>query len=123
MAISLGCRLLDTSSGLPGSRNGPDQPANGRFCRAALLFGLAPGGVCLAKRVTPPAGELLPHRFTLTAWPKPLAAVCFLLHFPWPRGRSALPTTLSLRSPDFPLAMPPSDMASDHPVHFKAPSN
>ena len=23
------------------------------------------------------------------------AAVCFLLHFPWPHGRSALPTTLS----------------------------
>jgi len=32
----------------------------------ALLFGLAPGGVCLADSVTRIAGELLPHRFTLT---------------------------------------------------------
>jgi hypothetical protein len=30
------------------------------------LFGLAPGGVCRATRVTPGAGALLPHRFTLT---------------------------------------------------------
>ncbi len=29
-------------------------------------FDLAPDGVYLAKRVTPPAGALLPHRFTLT---------------------------------------------------------
>src|SRR5438128_3298784 len=28
-------------------------------------FGLAPGGVCLAARVAPGAGALLPHRFTL----------------------------------------------------------
>src|SRR5207253_6874825 len=33
----------------------------------ALLFGLAPGGVCRADAVTRAAGELLPHRFTLTA--------------------------------------------------------
>ncbi len=31
----------------------------------ALLFGLAPGGVCQASPVTRAAGELLPHRFTL----------------------------------------------------------
>ena len=36
-------------------------------CRVAPLFGLAPGGVCLARPVTRPAGELLPHRFTLTS--------------------------------------------------------
>ena len=29
------------------------------------LFGLAPGGVYRAARVTPGAGALLPHRFTL----------------------------------------------------------
>lgn len=35
--------------------------------RAALsLYDLAPGGVCLAARVTPSAGALLPHRCTLT---------------------------------------------------------
>jgi hypothetical protein len=32
----------------------------------APLFGLAPGGVYRARPVTRPAGELLPHRFTLT---------------------------------------------------------
>ena len=66
------------------------------------LFDLAPGGVCLAKPVTRPAGELLPHRFTLTA-----RAGC-------PRG-GLLSVALSLasrpvgvthhrvlRSPDFP---------------------
>jgi hypothetical protein len=38
--------------------------------RAALpLFGLAPGGVCRATRVTPGAGALLPHRFTLACAP------------------------------------------------------
>src|SRR5439155_4754396 len=35
----------------------------------APLFGLAPGGVYLAGAVTRAAGELLPHRFTLTASP------------------------------------------------------
>ena len=35
--------------------------------RSAPLFGLAPDGVCRARPVTRPAGELLPHRFTLTA--------------------------------------------------------
>src|SRR3972149_1835182 len=34
--------------------------------RPALLFGLAPGGVYRASPVTRTAGELLPHRFTLT---------------------------------------------------------
>ncbi len=52
----------------------------------ALLFGLAPGGVCLADAVTRAAGELLPHRFTLTA-PPPRGAKkgggLFLWHFPW----------------------------------------
>ena len=37
--------------------------------RIALLFGLAPGGVCLALGVTTQTGELLPHRFTLTRTP------------------------------------------------------
>ena len=72
--------------------------------RACSLFGLAPGGVCLARPVARPAGELLPHRFTLTAPGGAGEAVCFLLHFPWPRGRWALPITVSDRSPDFPPA-------------------
>ena len=38
-----------------------------RASRSAPLFGLAPDGVCRAKPVTRPAGELLPRRFTLTS--------------------------------------------------------
>ena len=101
MAISLGGRLLDPSSGLPGSRlrTGPDRGnvrLNGVSRRLhCFLFDLAPGGVCLARLVTQPAGELLPHRFTLTAWVCTHEAVYFLLHFPWPHGRWALPITMS----------------------------
>ena len=47
------------SSSLPGGRNEPELVH-------APLFGLAPGGVYRARRVAPPAGALLPHRFTLT---------------------------------------------------------
>src|SRR5215204_4284902 len=57
--IPLGRQLPAASSSLPGSRSESD-----RFCP---LFGLASGGVYRARRVTPPAGALLPHRFTLTA--------------------------------------------------------
>ena len=62
-AIPLGRRLPAGSSGLPG----------GVDVRAALpLSGLAPDGVCRATRVTPGAGALLPHRFTLAcARPEP----------------------------------------------------
>src|SRR3954469_18578993 len=71
MTISLGRRLPVASSDLPGSRNGSGQSASrqGPKARAgtAPLFGLAPGGVCRARPVTRPAGELLPRRFTLTA--------------------------------------------------------
>ena len=69
------------------------------------LFDLAPGGVCLARLVAQPAGELLPHRFTLTARAWARVAVCFLLHFPWPRGRWALPITMSCGARTF---LPPS---------------
>ena len=44
-------------------RVAPCPPLTGR---AILLLGLAPDGVCRARPVTRPAGELLPHRFTLT---------------------------------------------------------
>src|ERR1039457_1506235 len=60
-------------------------------------LGLAPGGVYQAARVTPGAGGLLHHRFTLTSWPgrRPgQEAVCFLWHCPAGRPGSALPTTL-----------------------------
>jgi hypothetical protein len=57
-------------------RPDPGAPRGSRFTRTsklapgagiAPLFGLAPGGVCRADPVTRAAGELLPHRFTLTA--------------------------------------------------------
>jgi len=64
--IHLGRQLLVASSNLPESwlHGGPPR---GMPRHADSLFGLAPGGVYLARRVAPPAGELLPHRFTLTA--------------------------------------------------------
>ena len=56
--------------GLPGDVDRAGHP----------LLGLAPGGGYRAARVTPDAGALLPHRFTLTcaALPQP-SAVCSLL--------------------------------------------
>ncbi len=62
----------------------------------ALPFNLAPGGVCRAVRVTPDAGALLPHRFTLTGEPPEgcFPAVCFLWHFPAGHPGSVLPITL-----------------------------
>jgi hypothetical protein len=67
--ISLGRRLPGASSGhtreFHAGRASPTagSPSSG----IALLFGLAPGGVFRASPVTWAAGELLPHRFTLTA--------------------------------------------------------
>ncbi len=97
-------------SGLPGSRTGPDQSGEGLGePPRCFLLGLAPGGVYLARLVTQPAGELLPHRFTL-AWPR----------VPWGNaeafgGLFSVALSLALRpvgathhpvlwSPDFPLS-------------------
>ena len=80
MIIFLGRGLPRASSDLPGSRNGSgrsvsdslyETPRFAPIClvqpiHSAPLFGLAPDGVCRAKPVTRPAGELLPRRFTLT---------------------------------------------------------
>jgi hypothetical protein len=108
--IYLAGRLPGRSSDLPESRNGPDSPA--------LLFGLAPGGVCraslspgcwwaltLRNRSSPTfspllrrmAGKLQAHGLQpvgLSDHPR-TGAVFFLLHFPYPCGRWALPTTVS----------------------------
>ena len=81
--------------GLPGSVSG----------RAALsLFGLAPDGVCLAGQVTPAAGALLPHRFTLTCARSQGAgpsAVCSLWHFPAGRPDWPLASILPCGAPTF----------------------
>jgi hypothetical protein len=131
--------LLDPSSSLPGSRwrAGPvreisrtNEVAGRNLCS---LFDLAPGGVCLAKLVTQPAGELLPHRFTLTTQTlikEIREAVCFLLHFPGPCDRWALPIAMSCGARTFlPLAPylgrydDPTAPAGDHPVHSEPQSN
>jgi hypothetical protein len=85
VTIPLGRRLLDGSCGLPGFSG-----------RAALtLLDLAPGGVCRATRVTPGAGALLPHRFTLTCARRTgPSAVCSLLHCPAGRPDWVLPSTV-----------------------------
>jgi hypothetical protein len=65
-------------------------------------FGLAPGGVYQAARVTPGAGALLPHRFTIAcANRSPPSAVCFLLHCPSGRPDWPLASTLPCGAPTF----------------------
>jgi hypothetical protein len=65
--ISLGAALPRPSCGRPGSI--------GRAARS--LLDLAPDGACRAAPVTRCAGELLPHRFTLTRRRDGRRAVCF----------------------------------------------
>ncbi len=63
--IHLRVPLPTPSSGLPAHSGGP--PSNVRASRASTgLLDLAPSGVYRAGRVTPVAGGLLHHRFTLT---------------------------------------------------------
>jgi hypothetical protein len=92
-AISLGRRSPAASSSLPGT-----SPAFGRSARAAPspLLGLAPGGVYHAAPCYQQRGGLLHHPFTLAcaAVARGPSAVCFLWHFPAPRGVRALPGTL-----------------------------
>jgi hypothetical protein len=67
------------------------------------LLGLAPDGACLARLVAQPAGELLPHRFTLTARVAPCGGLLSVA-----LSRALRPVGVThhrvLRSPDFPLA-------------------
>jgi hypothetical protein len=124
----------------PGVDTGPDRPVRRVLPRGACsLFGLAPRGVCLARLVTQPAGELLPHRFTLTGSgqragsrgqirPHCLTAFCllpsalclavyFLLHFPGPCGRWALPTTTSYGARTFLPETRRKRIPSERPAH------
>src|SRR6266511_282899 len=92
-AIHLGLPLPASSCGLPaGSGEQPSIACAGRRLAAATLLGLAPGGVYRATPVARGAGELLPHRFTLTGTSVP--AVCSLWHFP--AGHPGLPLTTTL---------------------------
>ena len=67
--------------------------------RIALLFDLAPGGVYRADPVTRAAGELLPHRFTLTAR----------------EGGGLLSVALSMGSPPLAVSQHPALRSSDFP--------
>ena len=82
--------------------NGPSRAAR-RRSGDSPLFDLAPGGVYLASRVTPTAGALLPHHFTLTAPSKRrggmLSVALSLASRP-----VGVTDHLVLWSPDFPLA-------------------
>jgi hypothetical protein len=98
-------------SGLPG-----DCP-EGRTGRPCPTLGLAPGGVYLAGRVTPAAGALLPHRFTLTcADLGPPSAVCSLWHFPADHPDWPLTSTLPYGAPTFLDPVPHCGPCRDHPA-------
>ena len=108
MIIPLVLLLPTGSSNLPESSGGP--PSN------ALLFGLAPDGVCLAPDVTTGTGELLPRRFTLTPQARGgLLSVALSCSSP----RLGVTQHPALRSPDFPLT--PKLRASDHLPYSKPP--
>jgi len=113
MLIYLRRRLLGVLSSLPGSHHAANNDC--------FLFGLAPDGVYQADRVTPTAGELLPHRFTLTTRQ--------FIEMNWPFG-GLLSVALSLIfrsvgvtdhpvlwSPDFPLV---TCVTSEHPIDLNA---
>jgi hypothetical protein len=81
------------------------------------LFDLAPGGVCRAGRVTPAAGALLPHRFTLTCTDLgPPSAVCSLWHFPADHPDWPLTSTLPYGAPTFLDPVPHCGPCRDHPA-------
>ncbi len=91
-------------SGLPGggAPNGaPDGPS-------VPLFDLAPGGVYRADRVTPAAGALLPHRFTLTCAPPGGRAIggLFSVALSCRSPRLAVSQHPALWSPDLPRPVP-----------------
>ena len=112
VTIHLGRRSPDGSSGLPGVVG-----------RAVLpLLGLAPGGACRATRVTPGAGALLPHRFTLACAPV-ARAIGGLLSVALSCGSPRLGVTQhrALWSPDVPRTShagprPPGQLAATFSV-------
>ena len=108
--ISLGPYSRTVSNDLPG------RPDAGHR-RVPSLFGLSPGGVCPASSVT---GAAVRSYRTVSPLPTraarrtllSTAAVCFLWHFPWPRGRLPLATTSTRGARTF---LSRSLCASDHP--------
>src|SRR5688572_16187477 len=88
-AVRPGATIICLRRRLPGASSG--QPESRAGHPIALLFGLAPGGVCLADAVTRAAGELLPHRFTLTVLLR-RSVLCGTV--PWGRPPWPLASTL-----------------------------
>ena len=110
--ISLGRRLPGASSGLTRERHA-GRASPGRETGIALLFGLAPGGVYRAGAVTRAAGELLPHRFTLTV-PLTRRRFTFCGTGPWGCPPWRLASTLPCGARTFlPRELP---HAGDHPA-------
>ena len=126
MAISLGRLSPGASSNLPGSRYRTEPARVAARCHAGRcsLFGLAPRGVCLARLVAQSAGELLPHRFTLTEAEGSVSRAfdaSGLLSVALSRALRPVGVTHhgALRSPDFPPgASPNGDSPSGHPAPF-----
>ena len=73
-----------------------------RLVPTAPLFGLAPGGVCRARPVTRPAGELLPRRFTLTSRTESPGRSILCGTIPTRDRAVGVTHHRALRSPDFP---------------------
>ncbi len=110
--ISLRRRLPGASSGLTRERHA-GRASPDRETGIALLFGLAPSGVYRAGVVTHAAGELLPHRFTLTA-PFPRRRFAFCGTGPWGCPPWPLASTLPCGARTFlPRELP---HAGDHPA-------
>ena len=122
-AIHLRLLLPAAWCSLPANLGGP--PSTARAVNAVHQpLGFAPGGVYLANRVTPTAGGLLHHRFSLTAHEG--AAVYSLLHFPADRSGWALPITLSCGVRTFldiwPMPRPPGRLVRDQNTHITGTS-
>ena len=75
----------------------------GRAALGRILSDLAPGGVCLAPLVAERTGELLPHRFTLTA---SRGGGLFSVALSRGSPRVAVSHHPALWSPDFPRRTP-----------------
>ncbi len=105
-------------------RTGSIRPPMARAAGGCSLFGLAPGGVYIASPVTRPAGELLPHRFTLTQRPGEsdrgglLSVALSLASRP-----VGVTHHLILRSPDFPPAACPKARDRRPPGPLSIPVN
>ena len=91
--------MTDRADPCAGRQNAAVYRFASRPACTAPLFGLAPDGVYRARPVTRPAGELLPHRFTLTAakvqapWPRRfIFCGTFPIRAAMATGRWALPT-------------------------------